>query len=179
MFVLASASPARLRLLQLAGIEPVVRKSHFDESQIQSSKTSELVQILARCKAQIVAKEFTNALILGCDSVLEINGEVHGKPESPEVAFRRWQKMRGNSGILYTGHVLIDQRQSRQVSQCVTTKVYFANASDQEIWAYIESGEPMNCAGCFALEGKGGLRLTGLTTGITFIFNLVCGFFHA
>ena len=157
MFVLASASPARLKLLQLAGIDPVVCKSNFDESQIQSSKTAELVQILARCKAQVVAKEFSTALILGCDSVLEINGEVYGKPESAEVAFRRWQKMRGNVGILYTGHVLVDQSQNRQVGQCATTKVYFANAGDEEIWAYIQSGEPMNCAGCFALEGKGGL----------------------
>ena len=95
MFVLASASPARLRLLQLAGIEPVVRKSHFDESQIQSSKTSELVQILARCKAQVVAKEFTNALILGCDSVLEVNGEVHGKPESRRLLFVDGKKCEG------------------------------------------------------------------------------------
>ena len=162
IFVLASASPARRRLLQSAGIEPIVRKSNFDESQIQNRNADELVQILARYKAQVVAQEFTNALILGCDSILAINGEIYGKPESPEVAIFRWQKMRGNTGTLYTGHVLIDQKKQCQISRYAMTKVTFANISNSEIIAYVESNEPLNCAGCFAIEGKGGLFIEKL-----------------
>jgi septum formation protein len=104
-----------------------------------------------------VANQFTDSLILGCDSVLAINGEIYGKPETPQQAIARWQIMRGNQGILYTGHVLIDQRQEKKLTQCGMTKVYFADISDQIIEAYIASGEPLKCAGCFALEGKGGL----------------------
>ena len=156
-FVLASASPARRKLLQGAGIEPIVRHSNFDESQVQVRDTVELVQTLARHKAQTVASHFTDALILGCDSVLAVGSEIYGKPESPEVAIARWQKMRGNVGVLYTGHLLIDQRQEKQLVGCGITKVYFAQVGDRAIEAYVASGEPLKCAGCFALEGKGGL----------------------
>lgn len=162
MFVLASASPARKKLLQTVGIDPVVRHSNLDESQIQQENTAELVQILAKSKAEIVAGEFTDALILGCDSVLAIAGEVYGKPESPAAAIIRWQKMRGNYGILHTGHALIDQKRNQQISYCATTKVYFAQVSDAEIAAYVASEEPLKCAGCFALEGKGGLFIEKL-----------------
>ncbi len=158
--VLASASPARKRLLQNAGIEPVVRHSDFDESQIQLTDPLTLVETLARHKAQTVATQFNtvnNALILGCDSVLSINGEIHGKPANPEEAIARWQQMRGNQGILYTGHALIDVSQDKTVVKCGITKVYFTQVSDQAIAAYVATGEPLNCAGCFALEGKGGL----------------------
>lgn len=156
-FVLASASPARRRLLQIAGIEPLVCQSNFDESQIQGEDTVELVQILAKCKAQTVASQFSDALILGCDSVLEVAGEIHGKPESAREAIARWQKMRGQQGILYTGHALLDLRQQKTLIRCGITKVYFAQISDRTIAAYVASGEPLKCAGSFALEGKGGL----------------------
>ncbi|HEY9874877.1 MAG TPA: nucleoside triphosphate pyrophosphatase [Candidatus Obscuribacterales bacterium] len=156
-FVLASASPARRRLLQTAGIEPVVRVSDFDESQIQLSEPAQLVQTLALGKAEIVAAQFTDALILGCDSVLGVAGEIYGKPASPEEAIARWRNMRGNTGNLYTGHVLIDQRQNKTLVKCGITQVEFANVSDREIEAYVATGEPLKCAGCFALEGRGGL----------------------
>ena len=156
-FVLASASPARRKLLQTAGIEAIVCPSDFDESQVQVGDTVELVQTLARCKAKTVASQFSDALILACDSVLAVGEEIYGKPESPEVAIARWQKMRGQQGILYTGHVLLDQPQKKQLIRCGITKVYFANVSDRAIEAYVASGEPLKCAGCFALEGKGGL----------------------
>ncbi|MGK7878252.1 MAG: nucleoside triphosphate pyrophosphatase [Xenococcaceae cyanobacterium] len=156
-FVLASASPARRKLLQAVGIEPIVFHSNFDESQVQLSDTVELVQTLARKKAETVASQFTDALILGCDSVLAVAGEIYGKPDSPSSAIARWQKMRGNQGILYTGHVLIDQRQKKQLVCCGITKVNFAQISDRTIEAYVASGEPLKCAGCFALEGKGGV----------------------
>ncbi len=156
-FVLASASPARKRLLQTAGIEPVVRQSDFDESQIQLSEPAALVETLALHKAQTVASQFSDALVLGCDSVLSVRGEIHGKPADPEEAIARWQLMRGTVGELYTGHALIDLSQDKTIVRCGITRVYFADVSDRVIAAYVATGEPLKCAGCFALEGRGGL----------------------
>ena len=156
-FVLASASPARRRLLQNAGIEPVVRQSDFDESQVQLSDPVALVETLALRKAQTVANQLSDALVLGCDSVLSVGGEIHGKPANPEEAIARWQQMRGTVGVLYTGHALIDLAQDKTLVRCGITKVYFANVSDHAIAAYVATREPLNCAGCFALEGRGGL----------------------
>jgi len=156
-FVLASASPARKRLLQNAGIEPVVRQSDFDESQVQLSDPVPLVETLALRKAQTVANQLSDALVLGCDSVLSVGGEIHGKPANPEEAIARWQQMRGTVGVLYTGHALIDLSQDKTLVRCGITKVYFANVSDHAIAAYVATREPLNCAGCFALEGRGGL----------------------
>jgi septum formation protein len=156
-FILASASPARRKLLQTAGIEPIVQQSDFDESRIKTDNPQELVEILAFKKAETVSKEFSDAIILGCDSVLAIDGEIHGKPASIQEAIVRWQKMRGNIGFLYTGHALLDGQKQNQVIRCGVTKVYFAEVSNREIVEYINSNEPLKCAGCFALEGKGGL----------------------
>lgn len=162
-FVLASASPARRRLLQTAGIEPIVCASDFDESQVQLSDPAELVQTLANAKAQTVADQFKDALVLGCDSVLAINNEIYGKPADSAEAIARWQTMRGQVGDLYTGHALIDASVNASVSErptlvrCQVTRVYFAQLSDHQIEAYVATGEPLKCAGCFALEGKGGL----------------------
>jgi len=157
IFVLASASPARRRLLQNAGIEPVVCQSDFDESQIQLSDPVELVQTLALHKAQTVVGQFNDALVLGCDSVLSIRGEIHGKPANSEEAIARWKQMRGTVGDLYTGHALIDVSQDKTLVSCGITRVYFADISDACIAAYVATGEPLKCAGCFALEGRGGL----------------------
>jgi septum formation protein len=156
-FVLASASTARLKLLKMVGLEPIVCKSDFDEDQIQIKDPAELVTTLARCKAETVAPQFRDALVLGCDSVLTINNRIYGKPESPQVAIARWRGMRGKMGKIYTGHALVDQKQQRQIVLCGVTKVYFANLSDRTIEAYIATGEPLHCAGSFALEGKGGM----------------------
>lgn len=156
-FVLASASPARRRLLQTAGIEPVVCVSDFDESQVQLSDPVALVETLALGKAQTVAPQYSDALVLGCDSVLSVRGEIHGKPANPEEAIARWQMMRGDVGILYTGHALIDTSRNETLVRCGITTVYFADVSDREIAAYVATGEPLKCAGCFALEGRGGL----------------------
>jgi septum formation protein len=156
-FVLASASPARRRLLQSAGIEPIVHPSDFDESQVQITDPAQLVQTLAQSKAEAVAPKFESALIMGCDSVLALHGEIYGKPANAEEAFERWQKMQGNSGELYTGHALIDMKQNRILVKCGVTKVYFAQMSDRAIHAYIATGEPLKCAGAFALEGYGSL----------------------
>ncbi len=156
-FVLASASPARKRLLQNAGIEPMICISDFDESQIQLSEPVELVQTLALHKAQAVAGQFSSALVLGCDSVLSVGGEIHGKPRNEEEALARWQQMGGTTGNLYTGHALLDLVQEKTIVRCGMTKVYFAEVSDREILAYVATGEPLKCAGCFALEGRGSL----------------------
>jgi septum formation protein len=156
-FVLASASPARRRLLQTVGIDPIVFPSFFDESQIELSEPGELVQTLAKSKAETVTLQFESGLILGCDSVLVLNGEIHGKPASPEEAIARWKVMQGNFGDLYTGHALIDLSQNRSLVKFQVTRVYFAQISDREIKAYVATGEPLKCAGAFALEGFGSL----------------------
>lgn len=156
-FVLASASPARKRLLQTAGIAPVVAVSNVDESQVRLSDPGQLVETLARLKAEAVAEQFKDALVLGCDSVLSVNGEIHGKPGNPDAAIARWRMMRGGMGILYTGHALLDLSQNKTLIRCGITQVYFADISDRTIQAYVATGEPLNVAGCFALEGRGGL----------------------
>lgn len=156
-FVLASASPARLKLLRMVGIEPTVCKSDFDEDSVCLENAEELVTTLARCKAETVAPKFEDALVLGCDSVLTVNDRIYGKPESPQIAIARWRGMRGKMGKIYTGHALVDLKQQRQIIKCGITKVYFANISDRAIEAYVATGEPLNCAGSFALEGKGGM----------------------
>lgn len=163
-FILASASPARLRLLRNAGFAPVVRVSEFDESQVQVGEPGELVNTLALCKAQTVAVKFPDALILGCDSVLVVNGEIYGKPKDEQEAIARWRIMQNHWGELFTGHALMDGKQQKTLIRCQVTQVYFAPISDDVIAKYVATGEPLNCAGCFALEGKGGLfveRLVG------------------
>ena len=182
-FVLASASPARRRLLQMAGIDPIVQVSHFDEDQIQSSDPALLVKTLAIRKADVVATRLAPqvtvpTLVMGCDSVLALHGEIYGKPDSPEDAIARWQTMRGQIGGLYTGHALIELlpptphapiATPRSLLRCQITQVYFATVSDRQIAAYVATGEPLNCAGCFALEGKGGSfveRLEGCHTNV-------------
>jgi septum formation protein len=156
-FILASASPARRRLLQTVGIEPIVRPSDFDESQIQVNEPAQLVTTLAQCKAETVAPQFESALIMGCDSVLSLNGEIHGKPANASEAIARWQVMQGSFGDLYTGHALIDLSQNRTIVKSQVTRVYFGQMSDRTIAAYVATGEPLKCAGAFALEGFGSL----------------------
>jgi septum formation protein len=114
--------------------------------------------LLAQAKAEAVRDACTDASItavLGCDSVLAFEGEVFGKPADADEAMARWQRMRGRWGDLHTGHCLMGVSLADQLS-CVTTRVLFANLSDQEIAAYVATGEPLQCAGGFALEGRGG-----------------------
>lgn len=165
VFVLASASPARKKILENAGIEPIVRVSYFDEDAIQVSDPTSLVLTLAQCKAKAVLPQISqelagqNALVMGCDSIMYLNGLVYGKPETKEVAIATWQKMRGNYCELYTGHCLIDIQKQRTVMRHGVTKVYFTDATDAEIESYVDSGEPLCCAGCFTLEKLGGLLI--------------------
>ncbi len=156
-FILASASPARLKLLKMVGINPIVKSSNFDESQINISNPPDLVNTLAKKKAETVAPHYPSALILGCDSVLVINNEIYGKPDTPNEAIARWQQMRGKMGKLYTGHALIDNFTQNVIVKCSMTEVYFADIDDDTIEDYVATQEPLKCAGSFALEGKGGL----------------------
>jgi septum formation protein len=161
-FILASASPARRRLLETAGIKAIVQPSNFDELQVQSDDPAELVQRLAQGKAEAIAAQVSGSLVLGCDSVLAVNGEIHGKPADAAEAIARWKQMRGRVGELYTGHALIDQVQGKIVVRPRMTQVHFAQVNDRLIEAYVATGEPLNCAGGFALEGKGGLLIEKL-----------------
>lgn len=168
-FVLASASPARRQLLISAGIQPFVCPSNFDESQLTLTDPAALVQALALGKAEVVAPQFANALVLGCDSVLALDGKIYGKPESPAAAIARWQRMRGRVGELLTGHALIDTANQRSQVRCQVTRVFFSAVSDAQIEAYVASGEPLRCAGAFAIDGKGSFfieKLEGCHTNV-------------
>lgn len=159
-FILASASPARLQLLRNVGIEPMVEPSNFDEDSIIETDPTALVEALALAKADAIALSMTLSpnptVILGCDSVLSLQGEIHGKPKDAAEAIARWQSMRGQVGELITGHALIDLNADHRVLRSRRSQVHFANVSDDEIRAYVATGEPLQCAGCFSLEGRGG-----------------------
>ncbi|MBD0334673.1 MAG: septum formation inhibitor Maf [Cyanobacteria bacterium Co-bin13] len=167
-FILASASKARRLLLVSAGLHPFVCPSEFDESQVPLMDPPAYVQELARCKAETVVKQFPNGLVLGCDSVLAFGGQIFGKPSDREDAIARWHQMRGQVGDLYTGHALIPPGGVPLV-RCAVTRVYFANIDTPTIEAYVDSGEPLHCAGAFAIDGKGGLfieKLEGCHTNV-------------
>ena len=161
--VLASASPARLATLRSAGIDPTVIVSGVDESQLEGLPPAELALQLAELKCAAVAERDdvpTDSLVLGCDSVLELDGEALGKPESAEIAVERWQKMRGRTGVLQTGHCLRDTTTGRVAAATASTVVHFADLSDAEIVAYVATGEPLHVAGAFTVDGLGGAFVT-------------------
>jgi septum formation protein len=161
--VLASQSPARLATLRAAGVDPVVIVSGVDESQLEGLPPAELALQLAELKCAAVAGRDevpAGALVLGCDSVLELDGEALGKPGEPEEATRRWRAMRGRSGVLQTGHALHDTATDRTVSATASTTVHFADVSDDEIAAYVATGEPLHVAGAFTVDGLGGAFVT-------------------
>ncbi|AFY59886.1 nucleoside triphosphate pyrophosphatase [Synechococcus sp. PCC 6312] len=156
--ILASASPARRQLLANAGISAQVQVSHVDESAFNHRDPHALVQALAQAKATVIAQRLHSpALVLGCDSVLVLEEEIYGKPQDAQEAILRWQQMRGKTGQLLTGHALLDSYQQKSLVNVDCTEVTFAPVSDAEIMAYVESEEPLACAGCFALDGRGGL----------------------
>ncbi len=174
--VLASTSPARLRLLRDAGIDPIVASPGVDEEHVSDtamqagliSNTADLVLLLAKAKAEAVMNhpDAQGALIIGCDSALDLDGEALGKPHEPEVAIERWKSMRGRSGRLYTGHWLIDNRISTPMPPATglasNTTVHFADLSDSEIIAYVGTGEPLKVAGAFTIDGLGGAFITAI-----------------
>ncbi|ABP53328.1 Maf family protein [Salinispora tropica] len=159
--VLASASPARRKTLQAAGIEPDVLVSGVDESLVASDRADELCLELARLKAQAVLTRLRPAqdqrtLVIGCDSVLEFDGQIFGKPADSADAIHRWERMRGRSGVLHSGHCLVDVTAGRRAEAVASTTVHFAAVSDDEIATYVATGEPLVVAGAFTIDGLGG-----------------------
>ena len=182
VLVLASASPARLATLRAAGVEPLVRVSGVDEDAAVAAArealdaplaAEDVALLLARAKAEDVvanlgAEDDGAALVLGCDSVLELDGEVHGKPADAAEATARWRRMRGSSGTLHTGHWLVDLRDPADggsgglVGATASTVVHFADLSDDEVDAYVATGEPLRVAGAFTIDGLGGPFVAGI-----------------
>jgi septum formation protein len=160
--VLASASPARRALLQSAGIDVDVLVSGVDEATVTGPDAATLCRALARLKAETVVDRLRTAgrdadtLLLACDSVLEFDGEVLGKPGDPDVAAKRWRAMRGRAGVLHTGHHLVDLPADRAVEDVASTVVHFADVTEDEIDAYVATGEPLWVAGAFTIDGRGG-----------------------
>ena len=162
--VLASASPARKMLLENAGIKPIIQVSHLDEDAIAATnnwhKPEEIALGLAIAKAVEVAKNLsgTNTLIIGCDSVMEFDGQPHGKPLDHDTALDRLKIMSGGSGHLHTGHcvIWINGENQQQVSTVTSTEVVFHEMTANEINAYVATGEPLNVAGAFTLDSLGG-----------------------
>jgi len=177
--ILASASPARTKLLTDAGISHSILVSDVDEDAVTShyglTDPHDTALLLARAKAEAVASlpEAEGALVLGCDSVFELDGEPHGKPYEPEIARERWHRMSGRHGVLHTGHWLVDCREvpadadgdaasdstlgsGATIGAVASAGVYFAQVSDAEIDAYIATGEPLQVAGSFTIDSLGG-----------------------
>jgi septum formation protein len=166
--VLASQSPARLATLRAAGVEPEVIVSGVDESVVTETDPAALALTLAQLKAQAVADHLLSdgsVIVVGCDSVLELDGRSYGKPGDASVAVQRWRTMRGRSGVLHTGHYLIKISDGAVVhaqGRGAATTVHFADLSDAEIDAYVGTGEPLAVAGSFTLDGLGGPFVTGI-----------------
>lgn len=159
--ILASASPARLKTLRQAGVEPEVIVSGVDERTVQSTNPSHLAAALAQLKCRAVAATVDpSAVVIGCDSVLAFKGEIYGKPGTSVVARDRWKRMRGNSGVLHTGHCVIHD--GREVVERAETTVHFASISDYEIDMYVATGEPLQVAGAFTIDGLGGAFVEGI-----------------
>ena len=176
MLILASASQSRKKLLENSQIDFIQITSNFDESAIKEKDISNLVLELSYQKAKSVYKNiqepcfsksfnYDSIEILGCDSIFEFNGIAFGKPSNKEEAYRRWSEMSGKFGFLHTGHSLLlgnfdlnskNIRVSKKIKKTVRSKVYFSKLQDEEIVSYVNSLEPLHCAGGFALEGRGG-----------------------
>jgi septum formation protein len=167
--VLASASPARLATLRQAGLNPEVIVSGVDETGVAAGTPAELAGRLAQLKAEAVADRLgvgdaRTTVLVGCDSVLELDGEIYGKPGQVEVAEARWRRMRGRSGVLHTGHhvIVLHDVDRRTDNRAAATRVHFAAVSDDEIAAYVATGEPLEVAGGFTIDGLGGPFVSGI-----------------
>jgi septum formation protein len=151
-----------LRLLRDAGFDPRVVVSGVDESLVTTDDPAELVERLAVLKARAVATGLTDGLVIGCDSMLLLGGEVLGKPASAEIAVARWRAMRGREGTLLTGHCVVDAATGGLVSAVGATTVRFGTPDDEEIAAYVATGEPLHVAGAFTLDGRSAPFVAGI-----------------
>jgi septum formation protein len=156
--VLASQSTSRRRLLEDAGLKPTIIVSHVDEETdfFNAMTPEDMVIALAISKAHTV-REMVDypAIIIGCDSTFDVDGVSFGKPGTPEIAIERAKKISGRTGLLHTGHCIIDTERGIEIADRVTTKVTFSEMSDDEIANYVSSGEPLHVAGGFTLDGHG------------------------
>jgi septum formation protein len=164
--VLASASPARLAVLRAAGLEPEVVVSGVDETAFAADTPAGLAGQLARAKAAAVAADLPDrlagALVIGCDSLLDLDGRALGKPASVQEAVARWREMSGRTGTLVTGHCVIDAATGQQSAAVAATTVRFGTPSERQLAAYVASGEPLAVAGAFTLDGRGGWFVDGI-----------------
>lgn len=165
--VLASSSPARLRALRAAGLDPTVVVSGVDESRITAPTPQELTLALARLKGEAVLPALdpdADLVVVACDSVLDLDGAALGKPGTDDAVRERWRAMRGRDGFLVTGHWVAVRRDGvwRTTQAAARTRVRFAQVSDAEIEAYIATGEPQQVAGAFTIDGYGAAFITGL-----------------
>jgi len=173
--VLGSASTGRLRVLRSAGIDPLVAVSGVDEDAAIAAlganpDPAAVVTTLARAKAEAVVRELDDAVtadcvVIGCDSMLDVDGELRGKPGTPEQARRQWNSMAGRSGRLFTGHCvirLLDAQVLGTETAAEVTTVRFSVPTEAELNAYIAHGEPLNVAGAFTIDGLGGWFLDGI-----------------
>ena len=160
--VLASASPARLGVLRGAGLDPEVVVSGVDETAFTATTAAELAGLLAQAKAAAVACGQADGLVIGCDSLLDLDGRALGKPASAGEAAARWRKMSGRTGTLVTGHCVINAATGQQAAAVAATRVRFGSPSEEEIAAYVASGEPLAVAGAFTLDGRGGWFVDGI-----------------
>jgi nucleoside triphosphate pyrophosphatase len=164
--VLASQSPARLSVLRAAGVEPEVRVSGVDEDAITAPDPAALVLALAEAKAAAVVRPGDDdLLVLGCDSLLDLDGTPYGKPGTTEQAIRRWDLMAGRSGVLRTGHALLSVRTGEVVASAAataSTEVRFGRPTPPELAAYVATGEPLQVAGAFTIDGRGGWFVDGV-----------------
>ena len=173
--VLASASPSRQRLLKSVGMKPIVEVSGVDEEDPAYSQLSprELVVALAIVKAHTVKEKIDYpALIIGCDSTFEFEGESLGKPGTAENAIARAKRLSGKSGVLHTGHCFIDTDKGIEISDVVSTRVHFANMSQEEIEGYVATGEPLNVAGGFTLDGLSAPFIAGIEGEVSNVIGL-------
>jgi septum formation protein len=182
-FVLASQSPARLALLRSAGLDPAVFVSGVDEDAVAASLTDpsppELVAALAAAKAEAVldqvAAAHPDAVVVACDSMLNIGGQMVGKPANPEIARQRWAAMAGSTGELLTGHAVVrldGGTRAKETSGWESTTVRFGTPSAEEIDAYVATGEPLHVAGGFTIDGLGSWFVDGLDGGHTSVIGI-------
>jgi nucleoside triphosphate pyrophosphatase len=161
--VLASASAGRLRLLRDAGFDPEVIVSGADETTDPGWSTAHAVGELAHRKAAAVAAALRGrALVVGCDSLLDLDGVTYGKPRDATEAVGRWRGMRGRDGVLWTGHCVIDTGTGQDAAGVAETTVRFGSPSDEEIDAYVATGEPLGVAGAFTLDGRAAPFIDGI-----------------
>jgi septum formation protein len=162
VIVLASASTARLALLRSAGLDPKVIVSGVDEEAFTAHSPAALSLALAKAKAAAVAEGLDEGLVIGCDSILELDGRPYGKPATADEVIERWRMMRGRTGRLVTGHCVIDVPSGRQAAEVATTVVHFGQPSEEEIATYAATGEPLHLAGAFSIDGRGGWFVDGI-----------------